>query len=83
MQVTYRRNRCCVPVKNVVREPDEFAVTFGDQTSHWLIPIEEARPRRLRNLERERRRSDALVESVIAFPQCQPRGELVATRLAD
>src|ERR1700733_1977521 len=65
-QIADGRDRCCRAMEKIMRQSDQPAAAFGDQCMHRLISVEEADPRHLRDLGRQRGLARAAVERVVS-----------------
>ena len=73
LQIAGRLDRRGRAVKQVMRQPEQRAVAFGDQRMHRLVGIEESAAQVIaRDLGRQRGRARAAVERVVAVPQRKP-----------
>ena len=59
-------------MKQIMRQPEQFAAALGDQRMHRLIGIEEARPGHRRDVGDKRGRARPAIERVVAVPQWKP-----------
>ena len=63
-------------MKEIVREPNQRAITFRNDRVHGFGLVEESRPRRARDLVGQCGRTGPAVERVVAVPQRQPSIEI-------
>src|SRR5688572_6111329 len=68
---------------DVVAEPEDPALTFGDDAVDGFVGVEEAAPGGVRHLIGQCGGADALIESVVFVPEGLPGIEIVGSNGAD